>query len=242
MVVATGTAIAAAAAIGAGSAYMSSRAAKKAAQIQADSAQQGYDQQLAFAEQAQKQLQPYTDVGEGALYTLADLYGISTDGNPNAQAYGEESVQDFRNSPDYDFAFREGNRALTFSNAAQGQLRSGNHMRDLTKYGQGLASQNFGNYANRLMGLANLGGGAARQVSGQSIGVGNQLANTLGNQGQAQASGVVGQANAWNQGLQSTGNNLLLYNQLNQPQMNNQNWGAYDPNWGNTQVSYGQPN
>ncbi len=232
MAIGTAAALIGSAALTAGGSYLSSRGANKAAQIQADAAQRGYDQQLAFAREAQQYHKPYTDVGKGAIYTLADLYGISTDGNPNATPYGEQSVQAFRNSPDYDFAFREGNRALTFSNAAQGMLRSGNHLRDLTQYGQGLATQNFNNYAQRLMSLANLGRGAASQASGQGIQVGNNLATSLGNQGQALASGVVGSTNAWNQGLSTAGNNLAFYGAMQQ----RPNWGAYDPDWTNTTI------
>ncbi len=56
----------------------------------------------------------------------------------------------------YKFAFDQGNQALQRSAAARGMTGSGNTLAELMKYGQGYASQQFGNYADRLSGLANL--------------------------------------------------------------------------------------
>jgi hypothetical protein len=159
------------------------------------------DTQKKAANKAAALQAPFTKVGTGAMTTLGQLYGIGPDGQPTTP-FNQQALESFKNSPDYQFAFGEGQRALEFSNAAKGQLNSGNNMRDLVGYGQGMATQNFGNYANRLMQLAGIGQNAA----------GNQ-GNQIGNAGQAQASGIVGSANAIN-GLGGAANNLMLYNML----------------------------
>jgi hypothetical protein len=157
---------------------------------------------------------PFTNAGTGAIATLGQLYGIGPDGQPTTP-FNAAALDAFKNSPDYQFAFGEGQRALEFSNAAKGQLLSGNNARDLVGYGQGMATQNFQNYANKLLQLAGIGQNAA-------AGQGNQI----GNAGQATASGLVGSANALNSSLSGTANNLMLYNLLNQ---NPASTSAYSP-------------
>jgi hypothetical protein len=109
----------------------------------------------------------------------------------------------FFKSPGYEFRFEEGLRASDRSAAARGMLMSGGHMRELQRYGQGLASSEFGNYANRLSSLAGIGQSAAFnsgqlgvQAAGQ-VGAGSgALAGTILAGGQAQAEGIVGGSNA----------------------------------------------
>lgn len=183
MPIGIGTALLGSAALGFGGAALSANAAKDAAKAQGRAARR-----------AEARFAPFTNVGQGAVTTLGQLFGIGADGqqtNPDFSA--------FFNSPDYEFARSEGLKALEFSNAAKGQLNSGNNLRDLVQFGQGLATQNFGNYFSRLLQLSNLG---AQAAGGQ--------AQQIGNQGQAQASGIVGSANAINQGLSGIGNNLAL--------------------------------
>lgn len=158
---------------------------------------------------ATEAMAPYAETGKGAVYSLAQLYGIPTSNNQNpGGAFNEESLAAFRRSPDYSFAFDEGKRALEFGAASKGGFKSGNTMRDLTSFGQGMATQNFGNYFSRLMQLAQLGSGAAGTTAqAQSQGI-------LG-AGQATAAGTVGATNAINSGIGNTANNLMLYNLLN---------------------------
>lgn len=203
----TGAAILGSAALGLGGAYLSSNAAKDASKAQ-DRA----------GRRAEAQFAPFTKLGQGAVTTLGQLFGIGA----NGQQTGSADFSSFFESPDYKFAFDEGRRALEFSNAAKGQLMSGNNMRDLTEFGQGMATQNYGNYFQRLMQMAGMGANAA---GGQ--------AQQIGNQGQAQASGIVGSANAINSGITGAGNNLLmaqmLQNQGNSSAYNNS--GGFGNSW-----------
>ena len=116
-------------------------------------------------------------------------------------AYGR-----FTTSPDYLFRFNEGQRMLDSSAAARGTLMSGNQLRALTELGQNLASGEYGNYMNRLYGVAGLApsGGQGMALQGGSQGL-NQMFNAAGNLGTnlgniAGAQGLA-QQNTWGPAL-----------------------------------------
>jgi hypothetical protein len=73
-------------------------------------------------------------------------------------------MQRFFTSPDYQFRLDEGNRNILGNAAATGGLQSGNTLKALQSYGQNMASGEFGNYWNRLAGLAGVGQTAAGNV------------------------------------------------------------------------------
>jgi hypothetical protein len=159
---------------------------------------------LAAQNQARGQLEPWINVGTGANYTLGSLYGIGPDGQPtNAPV----NYSQFTNSPDYQFAQQQGNAALQNYENANGLAGSGGALAAASQYNEGLATQQYGNYFNRLMSLSTLGQGAA------SAGVGgaNAAASTIGNIGASTASGIVGATNAVSGGVNSAINNSLLY-------------------------------
>ena len=95
----------------------------------------------------------------------------------------------FMTAPDYQFRLNEGIRAMDASAAQRGLLLSGNQLRALQEFGQGIAAGEFGNYYNRMAGIAGLSqptdfGGFA-QLGAQTLGGlqgarGNLTAN-LGN-------------------------------------------------------------
>lgn len=57
------------------------------------------------------------------------------------------------NTGAYKFAFNQGQEALNRQLAARGMLNSGNRLYELTKFGQGLASQQYGAEMDRLSNL-----------------------------------------------------------------------------------------
>ena len=86
-------------------------------------------------------------------------------------------------------------------------LHSGSRLQELTRYGQGMANQEYGAWLNRLAALAGVG----QTATSQTAGLGANAANAVGNAylqggqaqgnaymqgGQAQAQGITGQANA----------------------------------------------
>lgn len=59
------------------------------------------------------------------------------------------------NTGAYKFAFQQGNEAVNRNLAARGLLKSGNRLAELTKFGQGLASQQYGAEFDRMSNLVN---------------------------------------------------------------------------------------
>lgn len=107
----------------------------------------------------------------------------------------------FYQSPDYQFALDEGFKAMDRSAAARGRLYSGGYGQDLTKFGQGLATQNYNNYYSKLAGLSNTGSGTATNLGQLGQNFANSMGTALQNNAQARASSYANQANAWNNGL-----------------------------------------
>ncbi|MCH7662313.1 MAG: hypothetical protein IH859_00380 [Chloroflexi bacterium] len=62
----------------------------------------------------------------------------------------EFGLEDFETEPGYEFRLAEGQKALERSAAARGQVFSGGTLKALTRYGQGVASQEFGRAYNRF--------------------------------------------------------------------------------------------
>ena len=199
--------------------------------------------------QARTDLAPYMATGKAALGDVASLYGLTGTGVPTSStpppSPGEPDYSKFFSSPDYEFALEQGILALDRSAAARGQLTGGGHLRDLTSFGQGLASQQYGNYFNRLMSLvqggqsaataaANAAVGAGTNLANLSMNFGNSAANSTQNQGAAAASGAVGVANA----LSNLPTNLLYAQYLN----NNGGPSSYVPAVAASGAGRGSPN
>lgn len=118
---------------------------------------------------------------------------------------GTPDYSAFFNSPDYQFARDEGTRGIERSAAARGGIASGNTLASLARFNSGLATQNYGNFTNRLSALAGIG-----QTSSENAAAGrNQLGVNIGNNlisgAGARASGIQQRG----QGLQSLGGDLL---------------------------------
>lgn len=176
------------AAVSIGKGVMDSNAAKKAGRAQ----QAGYDAASAESgrqyDQTREDMQPWMQAGTNALAQMQQLNG------------GDFSS--FKQSPDYQFAFDQGLQGLDRSAAARGSLFSGGADADRMAFGQGLASQQYGNYYNRLAGLAGVG----QQTAGQIGQFGAQNASNQANYAiggaNARASAYGQQANAWGNALQ----------------------------------------
>jgi hypothetical protein len=200
---------------------MGASAAKKAAQTQADATRYASDLQYQAAQQAREDLGPYRELGYS---TLKDIEGMKP--YLTQQFASQEALAPYLD-PSMAFRMRYGTQATErLANVGQGAL-SGNTLRGLTEFGQGLASTEYGNAFNRaqteraniyntLANIAGMGQGAVNT----GVGVGQTAAQSAGQLAvggaQAQASGIVGAANAMSGGLQNAGNMLYL-NQLMKP-------------------------
>jgi hypothetical protein len=199
----TGAALIGAALIGGGaSIYGANKASKQQ--------EKAGNQALAFQQQVygenKNNLAPWMESGKGANNLLESFYGL----NGTGPALGDSALARFKESPDYKFALSEGMAGLENSAAAKGGLLGGNQIRRTVEFGQGLASNNLQNYLTRISGMSQQGLSAAGALAGNGATMSGQIGGTMGNIGQAQASGTVGMAN----GVNSAMNNLLMYNQL----------------------------
>lgn len=120
--------------------------------------------------------------------------GGRADEGGNALAGPDYSA--FYESPDYQFRMKEGLNAVQGSAAALGGLYSGNAFRAITDYGSGVAAGEFGNYVNRQLALAGMGQTATTQAGNAALTTGANIGNLLVGQGNARASGIIGQTNA----------------------------------------------
>lgn len=168
--------LAAGAVIGAGATMYAANQQSKAAKGAANAQQRAAD--AATAEQARQfdltrqDQQPWLQAGQGALTQM--------------QALNSGDFSSFKQSPDYQFSFDQGLQGLDRSAAARGSLYSGGHSADLMKFGEGLASQNYNQYYNRLASMAGQG-----QTTASGLGqLGQQYANNVGQIGMNQANNM----------------------------------------------------
>lgn len=178
------------------SGYMNSKAAKSGAKAQTAADQAALDEQKREFDQTQQNIAPYLASGTNAL-------GLQ-------QAYLSGDTSGFDQSPDYRFAVQQGTKQLDAGAASKGNLWGGGADADRIALGQGLATQYANNYWNKLSGLASTGMGAASTLGSLDANYANNTGNLLQNQGQANASGIVGSSNAWGNVLGQLGN---LYGQ-----------------------------
>lgn len=135
--------------IGAGISYAGSRqqsssanSASRYGKSQMNQARQRYREQFNLIEKS------YAPWREAGLEDLADLDRI--------QEQYEGAIQDpnkYIQSPGYDWLQQQGVSAIDRGAASRGKLDSGQNQKDLVAFGQGLASQDYGNYLARLENL-----------------------------------------------------------------------------------------
>jgi len=118
-----------------------------------------------------------------------------------ANPTGGYEYQGFQETPGYQFAFDEGQRAIDTSAAASGNLFSGGTLKAQQRFGTGLANQEYNNYLNRLTGGAASGQAAAANQANAGANYGIQAGNAYANLGNAQAAGAIGVGNALNTGI-----------------------------------------
>lgn len=162
---------------------VSSRNARKGASKGVDAQMAGIEEQRRQFDLSREDMLPWMEAGRNALGQM--------------QALNAGDFSSFTQSPDYQFALEQGMKALDRSAAARGRLYSGGYGEDLTRFGQGLATQNYNNYYNRLAGLSGTG-----QTSATNLGsLGAQMAGNIqagyGNIGNIRQSAYNDQANIW---------------------------------------------
>jgi hypothetical protein len=199
------------------------KAQKKAAEMSAETERYMYDQTR--ADQA-----PYRQVGTGALYKLADMYGVARPiDSPSSiktpaqwfnTGFGSISIpgggfggdqtntqqmtkgyKGFRTSPGYQFRVDEAMKGIERSAAARGMRLSGATMDAVQRRVQGVAEGEFENYANRLSALAGVGQTATQATSQAGAQAASGMAQAYTNAGNARASAYQNMGNAINSGV-----------------------------------------
>jgi hypothetical protein len=165
-------------------------------------------------------LGPYREAGYTALRDIEALRPMLT-----AQ-FGEDQLAQYLD-PSMEFRRKLGEQTTARMLNVGGGALSGNTLRGLEEFGQGLASTEFGNAFNRFQTersniyntLANIAGMGQQSVNtgvqaGQNLAA--QQTGLLTGQAAAQAAGQVGAANAMGGAVQGLGNMYYL-NQLMRP-------------------------
>jgi hypothetical protein len=207
-----------------------SAADENAAAIEASAganAQANTQKQLAVG---QSELAPYVAAGSPAFSTLGSLMQEGAQGQGPLASWTDkfQAPTDVTeaNDPGYKFRLQQGQQALENSAAARGGLLSTGTGKQLQEYGQGYASNEYGNVYNRamqqyqqqyqqflnnqnnlysrLMGIGQTG----LQASEASAGLGANEAATYGQQGLAAAQGQAGYTAAAG-GARAVGTGLL---------------------------------
>ena len=198
----------------------SAKAAKNAAQMQADAAKQAGQISQEQYEQTRQDQMPWLEAGRDALGQLSDRIGQNAQFDDrwggriesayqNGQLTGGLDPNNFQNDPSYQFRKQQGMDGLQSSAAASGGLLSGAALKSLNQYNSNLASQEYGNAWQRdqlekqnLMGvLSGNRAGDYNLFSNEDTRQYNQLANISGvGQQTAGQLGQFGALNAQNQG------------------------------------------
>ena len=190
MAIGTATAILGAGALGALASRSAGRAqasaTQQAADLQAQAAREAQALQERIYEESVARQKPFLETGTEFFNRLAAL-----------QRGGAEGAQNFlQMDPGYQFRLSEGLKALDRQAAARGGLISGAALKAAQRYGQDVASQEFGNAYNRLASMANVG----PQAAGVMSNLGQTYATNVGNLGlgaaQAARQGLMGAAQA----------------------------------------------
>jgi hypothetical protein len=200
--------------LGAGvNAYSANRAAK--GQAQAAAASNALQKKM--YKQQRKDQEPWREAGKQALSGLTG----------NADFQRDFAASDFEADPGYAFRMAEGQKALERSAAARGGLQSGGTLKALTKYGQDVASQEYGNAYNRfnadrdrrfnrLSSIAGVGQTANSQVAAAGQNYANQYGNNVQGAANANAAAGIAMGNAIGGGLSNIGNIGMQQNWMNQ--------------------------
>jgi hypothetical protein len=147
---------------------------------------QGRGDITGYSRQALGYGEPYREAGQQALGAYEGTLGL-TGGR------GQQTALDrFKASPGYQYAVNQAMQGVRRAEAGRGLGGSGAEEAELQRRAEGLASQEYGQYQNRLASLAGSGQQVAGQAAQLAYGTGGTLAN-LGQRYSAQQAAALGQ-------------------------------------------------
>jgi hypothetical protein len=174
---------------------MQADAAGEAAGIQAGAAQAGISEQRRQFDALQALLKPYTEAGVPALEQQQAFLGLR---GPEAERAAIERIS---GGERFQELTRQGEEALLQRASATGGLRGGNIQGALAQFRPQVLNSLIEEQYGRLGGMTTLGQRSAAGVGAAGMETGVNVANLLGQQGAAQAGGVLGEAKAYGQVL-----------------------------------------
>ena len=215
--------------------YMGSQAAKSAASKQADAARYAADLQMEQFGITNQQQAPVRAAGYNALNQMNKLgsgtYGMyDAEGKPTGETgvgsgyfTQQYTPEEFAKGidPGYQFRLAQGQEATNRAANVGGGMISGNALKGVQDYTQGLASNEFTgafnrfqtgrtNIYNTLAGIAGLGQTSLTTSATAGADAARNAGNAYQAAGAAQAGGIVGSANALGGGIANAGQGYML--------------------------------
>jgi hypothetical protein len=132
---------------------------------------------------------PYMTTGNAAYGSLGALQGLGTQQETEA-AFGR-----FKPTPGYQWRRSQGIEGVDRGAAARGTLMSGQTIKAIQEYGDGLAAQEYDNYYNRMAGLADTGANAASNLASSRLNTAAGVGGNLAQIGQNKSNQAIAQGN-----------------------------------------------
>jgi len=158
----------------------------QASEAQTQAAQARINEQRRQFDEITKLLSPYTQAGAGALTAQQALAGL---GGPEAERAAIERIS---GGETYKALAQQGEEALLQRASATGGLRGGNIQAALGQFRPQLLSSLIEQQYGRLGGITDVGQASAARQAGYGQQTGANVSTLLGQQGQAQAGGILG--------------------------------------------------
>jgi len=170
---------------------MQASAAGDAAAAQGAKSQAGIEEQRRQFDEMRKLLQPYTEAGLPALEQQQTLLGLK---GPEAE---RAAIARLTGGETFKALAQQGEEALLQQASATGGLRGGNLQGALGQFRPQLLSNLIEQQYGRLGGMTSMGQASAAGVGAAGMQTGTNIANLLGQQGAAEAGGILGEAKAY---------------------------------------------
>lgn len=190
---------------GAVAANQQKKAAKGAANKQSKAAQAGIDEQRRQFDAIQAMLAPYIQAGSGALGGQQALLGLS---GADAQ---REALKALQESEQFKALTQQGEEAILQNASATGGLRGGNTQAALLQFRPQMLSQIIEQRFGQLGQIAQLGQASAAGQASAGLQTGRTIADLLGQQGAAQAGGILSGAAANTSALNALSQGIGMY-------------------------------
>lgn len=168
------------------SAIIGGIASSEASKAQTETAKLGIAEQNKRFEEMQAMLAPYAKAGEGALTSQQALAGLA---GPEAQRAAIAAIQ---GSPEMQALTEQGEAGILSNASATGGLRGGNVQSALAQFRPQVLSSLINQQYQRLGGITQMGQASAAGVGAGGLQTGMSIADLLGQQGAAQAGGILG--------------------------------------------------